>query len=266
MKKLLLVLALAVSGCLLAHNAFAQGGLLKKIKDKANQVADKALDKKNAEKTGLPGDQAGASTSSTSTGGSRPANKMGQGLKNSTPPDVQQQIADAEKAHTSGNYSDARYAIQQALLGVEIQLGQQILQSLPTSVSGLPKDTVQDRVTSTNWGWSNLTIQRVYQKDDKQLTVVIGNNPLYSGALDMYFSGVYTTQSAGDNQNMKQIKIKGHKAVIKFDESEGYTVLMPVGQSALITWQGINYADETEIMNTVHLFDLEPIKKMLGEK
>jgi hypothetical protein len=94
----------------------------------------------------------------------------------------------------------------------------------------LPKDTLEDRVTSTQWGWANLSIQRIYRKEDKQLTVVVGNNSMYSGYMDILFAGNYT-QSNGETQNFKQIKVKGNKAVIKFGENEGYTVLVQLGQS-----------------------------------
>lgn len=267
MKKIRLITAFFITALFVQTNGAAQG-FLKKIKDKANQVADKAVDKKVDDKLGTGQNQNDNSTGKPGVPNQsgRPTNKGGEGLKNSTPPDVIQQIADAEKAHDAGNYSEARYSIQQALLGVEIQIGQEILKSLPAAVADAPKDTTQDRVMSTQWGWANLTIQRIYRKDDKQLTVNIGNNPLYSGMLDMYFNNAYATQSNGENQNMKQIKVKGYKAAIKYDKNDGYTVLVPLGQSGMITWQGINYATEQDIMTAVNSFDIDGVKKKLGEK
>jgi hypothetical protein len=73
-------------------------------------------------------------------------------------------------------------------------------------------------------------------------------------------------ESNGETQNFKQIKVKGNKAVIKFDKNEGYTVLVQIGQSGMITFQGINFATEQDIMSAVNTFDIEGIKKMLGEK
>lgn len=245
-------------------NGSSAQGFLKKLKDKANQVAEKALDKKVEEKTGIG--QSGGNNNPSASQGGRPSNTMGEGLKNTAPPDVLQQITDADKAHDAGNFSDARYAIQQALLGVEIQIGQEILKSLPADVKGLPKDTLDDRVMSTRFGWANLTIQRIYQKDDKQLTVMIGNNPMYAGMMDMYFSNAYGVQSDGDNQNMKQIKVKGYKAAIKFDQGQGYSVLVPLGQSGMITLEGVNYTNEQDILAAAEVFDIDGIKKKLGEK
>ena len=63
---------------------------------------------------------------------------------------------------------------------------------------------------STQWGWNNLTIQSVYKKADQQLTVTIGNNSMYSGFVDMYFNNsmYMQTNSDGNNQNVKQTKVK----------------------------------------------------------
>ena len=120
---------------------------------------------------------------------------------------------------------------------------------------------------STQWGWSNLTIQSVYKKDDQQMTVNIGNNGVYSGFVNMYFNSAYMqTNSNGDKQDVKQTKVKGYKALIKYDKNEGYTLLVPLGQTSLIAWEYINFASEQDVMNAANAFDIDGIKKMLGEQ
>ena len=263
-------LAMMVAGDLSAQ------GFLKKLKNKAADVSNRVLDKKadDAADKAVGIDGSSGSTNSTSAAGtssrnsgsrSGPANKTGEGLKNTAPPDVMQQISEAETAQSAGNLSDARYSIQQALLSVELQLGKEILKSLPATVAGLPKDTAEDVVSSNQWGWSNLTIQRVYRQNDKQLSVMIGNNLAYAGLVNIFFAGNYT-QSNGQTQDFKQIKVKGNKAVIKFDQSEGYTVLVQLGQSGMLTFAGVNFATEQDIMNAINNFDIDGIKKKLGEK
>lgn len=270
MKKETLLSALLVIAMFIHADTLGQG-FLKKIKDKANEVANKVIDKKVDNAVGIDPASTNNGNSTASAGGTsssrsgKPSNKVGSGLQNTTPPDVNQQITEAETANSAGNFSDARYSIQKALLGIELQLGKEILKSLPATVAGLAKDTVEDRVTSAQWGWSNLTIQRVYKKDDKQLNILVGNNSIYAGFVNVLFAGNFT-ESNGQTQNFKQIKIKGNKAVIKFDKSEGYTVLVQLGQSGMITFEGINFATEQDMMTAVNTFDIVGIKKMLGEK
>src|SRR5690606_15882747 len=121
------------------------------------------------------------------SGGNRPANKGGAGLV-TTPPDVKENLASAETSFKAGSYGESRYAIQQAMLGVEMEIGQKLLKSLPETVAGLPKQPEQDQVTSSGWGWAGLTIHREYTKDDKQLQFTIANNSVLLSAMNLYLS------------------------------------------------------------------------------
>jgi hypothetical protein len=255
LKKVTLLTAL----CIACTSYNSQAQLLKKLKQKVNNAM--GTGSSNSSSTNSQ-----ANSNSNSSSGS-PTNKTGGGLTNTTPPDVNQQIADAEKSQAAGDYSDARYSIQQALMGIELQIGKQILQSLPASVSGLQKDTIQNKVMSTQWGWNNLSIQSVYKKDDKQMTITIGNNTVYSGFVNMYFNSAYMQTASNDNkQNVKQTKLKSYKALITYDDSKGYTLMVPLGQSSLVVWECINFATEQDVMNAAGAFDIDGIKKMLGEQ
>ncbi len=266
MKKLICFIFL-IAGLALSNTVPAQG-FLKKIKDKVvNKAIDKKVDEEVEKKTGVPSEssQNGNDNNNNNSSG-KPTNKGGGGLTNTEPPDVKVQMTEAETAHGAKNYSDARYSLQQALMGVEIQLGRQILKSLPAAIVSLPPDTLLDKVTSTQWGWNNLSIQRVYRKDDKQLTITIGNNSLYSGMVNMYFANAGMMEANADKQNFKQVRVKGNKAIIQYDDSKGYTLMMQMGQTSLIVWECINFASEQEVMTAANSFDIDGIKKMMGEQ
>lgn len=238
----------------------SQAQLLKKLKDKVNNAING--------NSSTPSSTTTTTNSTGTTPSGTPQNHKGGGLTNTPPPDVKEQISDAEKSQTAGNYSDARYSIQQALMSIELQIGKQVLQSLPATVSGLQKDTVQNEVMSTSWGWNNLTIQSVYKKADQQMTVTIGNNSFYSGFVNLYFNnGMYgQTGTNGDNPNVKQTKVKGYKAIISYDDSKGYSLLVPLGQSSLIVWECVNFTNEAAVTSAANAFDIDSIKKMLGEQ
>lgn len=248
---------------LLTHQGQSQA-LLNKIKQKAEQAADKAIDKK------LNGKQQSSNSNGTEpsgpggTSGSGPTNNKGGGLI-STPPDVKQNLSDAEAAYKVKAYGEARYAVQQAMLGVEMEIGNKILNSLPETVTGLSKEASADQVTSSGYGWVGLTIHREYLKDDKQLSVTIANNASWMSAYNMYLSNTGYAQTTGGEQQFKQIKIKGYKGIIEYNESTGYKISVGIGQSSLIVWDGINYATEQEMIKSAEAFDIDGIKKQLGE-
>jgi hypothetical protein len=240
-------------------------GLVGKLKQKAAEAGEKAVEKKVDQKTGSgnsttpPG---GEPTSNSSHNG--PTNKGGGGLI-MTPPDVKQNMSEAESAFKAGSYSEARYALKQAMLGVEMEIGENVLKSLPTNVSGLKKDDERDQVTSMGAGWVGLTIQRVYSDGkDKELDVNIANNSAWVSAASMYLTN--SSYATSGQQNWKQIKVKGHKGVLEYDDSSGYKLSVPIGQSSIIVWNGINFSSEQEIMAAANAFDIDGIKKTLGEK
>lgn len=263
MKLKIVILSSALLALVITSHA---QGLMNKLKQKAEQAAEKALEKKVDEKTGANTGNSGSSSSSgSSSGSSSPSNKGGAGLI-TTPPDVKGNLTDAETAYKAKSYGEARYAVQQAMLGVEMEIGQDVLKSLPESVSGLNKDGAADEVTSTGWGWVGLTIKREYRKEDKDFKATISNNAAWMAAVNIYLTGGYAQTTGGSQQNWKQTKLKGYKAVIDYDENSGYKLSVPLGQSSLIIFEGVNFATEKDMMTAAGVFDLDAIKKKLGEQ
>ncbi len=254
---------------LIASQADAQG-LLNKLKQKADEAASKALEKKVKEEVGISDDTnntdaSGSPAGTPSQSRNKPSNKGGGGLI-STPPDVKQNLSDAETSYKAGSYGEARYAVQQAMLGVEMEIGKMVLESMPGTVSGLDKVPEADQVTSSGYGWAGLTIYREYLKDDKQLTTTVANNSVWMSAVNMYLANGGYSQTTNGEQNWKQIKIKGNKAIIEYNDDTGYKLSVPLGQTSLIVWEGVNFASEQEMTAAANAFDIDGIKKMLGEK
>ncbi|HEU4901801.1 MAG TPA: hypothetical protein VFT06_03390 [Flavisolibacter sp.] len=252
---------LLTMGCFFFSPTKAQ--FLKKLKEKANQVINTAGGD-NQQNTGNNGTQ-GQNTAANNQGSNNPGNKGGQGLV-VTPPDVKENLNTAETVFNQGKYSEARYAVQQAMLGVEMQIGQQILKSLPETIGDLPFNPKADQVTSTGWGWVGLTIKREYNKEDKQLRFTITNNSAWMQAINLYFNNVGYAQTTGGQQNWKQTRIKGYRAVIEYNESAGYKLSVPLGQTSLLVYEGVNYATEQDFMAAANAIDIDAIKNKLGEK
>lgn len=258
--------AAVFAAALLMHCVPAHAQFFKKLKDKVNQ----AIDKKVSSAAGLPTDNGAANTPANGTANTAggPVNKTGAGLKNTAPPDVNQNIDVADKANTSADYSNARYALQQAMVGIEIELGKQLLHSLPGTISGLNQDTTKNLVASNAYGWNNLTVETVYSDGkDKQMTITIGNNPAYAGLAAMFLNNsAYLQNNNNSNQNIKQTRLKGNPALLQFEASEGYTLFMQMGQSSMIIWKFVNFSTEDEVMNAAATFDIDAIKKTMGEQ
>lgn len=246
-------------------------GLLKKMKQKAEQAADKVMDKKIDDAVNKGSNNSTSADGGTPSSGSagnqknKPVNKGGQGLI-ATPPNVNENLGSADVAFKSGKYSEARYAVQQAMLGVEMEIGKKILEGLPQTIAGLKKDSSLDQVTSTGWGWAGLTIQRTYNEADKQLSFTIANNAVWMQAINMYLANGSYMQTSGGQQNWKQTKVQDQRAVIEYNESTGYKLSVPLGQTSLLMYEGVNFATEQDFMAAVNQINIANIKSQLGEK
>ncbi len=255
-----------LAGCLLYSTAEAQ--LLKKLKQKAEQALDKKADQTIDNAAGTDNSQAQGNGGSQGSAGSRnnnPGNKGGAGLV-TTPPDVKENVGTAETVFNQGKYSEARYSVQQAMLGVEMQIGQQILKSLPDAIGDLKADAKSDQVTSTGWGWVGLTIKRDYNKDDQELRFSLANNAAWMQAINLYFNNVGYAQQTGGQQNWKQTRLKGYRAVIEYSDGSGYKLSIPLGQTSLLIYEGVNFAGEQEFIKACEAIDIDGIKTKLGEK
>lgn len=256
---------LTICACLLFAPGMLQGqDLLNKLKKKAAEKASEVIGGKQP--SGQSSPNAGGNAGNSEAGSTKSGNRTGEGLV-STPPDVRANLGDATTAYQAKKYGEARYAVQQAMLGVEMEIGNKILKSLPESISGLKRDQARDRVTSSGFGWVGLTIERAYQNDsDKQLELTVANNAAWMSAVNMYLTGGGYAQSTAGQQNMKQTKVKNHRAVIEFDPDSGYKLSVPIGQSSLLVMNAINFANEAEVMAAANAVDIDGIKKMLGEQ
>jgi len=276
----ILVLMTAASLGAVSSQAQVLNRLKGKVENKGEQKAGEAIDnlfdgkKKDKSATdsqngqnsqsGQAADGSQSGQSGSAGGSGSPSNKGGGGLV-STPPDVKQNLADAEASYKKSSYGEARYSVQQAMLGVELEIGNKILKSLPESVAGLKKVTEDDQVTSTGYGWAGLTIaRRYYDQAEKEFRLTIVNNAGMMAGINAYLSMGYAQQTNGQ-QNWKQTKIKGYRAIIEYDESSGYKLSVPLGQSSMIVFGGVNFANEQEMMKAAETIDLDGIKKQLGD-
>ncbi|MEI6575630.1 MAG: hypothetical protein WCO63_05560 [Bacteroidota bacterium] len=241
---------------------------IKKIQNKAEDEAIKKMfneDKKKDKNTDPNASKDQADPNAQKSSGKKSVqNTEGGGMSN-TPPDVLASIKSAKTAYEAKNYGDARFAVRQAIQGVELEIGKNILKTLPDRADGLPKEDKEDLVTSTGSGFAGLTIQRVYRTDNKELTLSIMNDAPMLMGINMYLNNPGVSSNDSENK-VKQIQFNEYRGVLQYDQSSGYTVSVPFGQASLFVVKGVNYKNENDILNAAKLFDLNKIKTELGEK
>ena len=163
MKKNYIVLGMMAAMILASSSMAHSQSLINKLKKKAEEkLIEKAFDEnKDPEQK----------VTNTESETDDPANESfrntrGSGLT-TTPPDVKANIRDAEQTFEGKEFSQARHAIRQAIIGIEMEIGQNVLNDLPEQIEGLSKVDEMDKVTSNSMGFVGLTIERVYQGSDR---------------------------------------------------------------------------------------------------
>lgn len=180
-------------------------------------------------------------------------------------PDVAVAIGEAESAYSGKDYRGAKIALRDAIWGVELEIGQNVLASLPESVSGIRSVSAADNVTSMGMGFVGLLIERLYEVDDLQLQVSIGNDAALMGVAGLIMAGEYARQQS-DDTNYKRIRFQEHQAHIEYDDYSGYSLAVPFGQSSIFVLKGVNFGSEQEFMSAAEQFNINTIKQKLGEK
>ncbi len=181
------------------------------------------------------------------------------------PPDVRMQIYNANQAFSNDSYTEARFYIQQAIMGIELEMGYQILASMPETVLQIQADQSQDEVYSTGAGFVGMTISREYPGDEGLIKASIGNNSALYSYVGMQAS--YNTQMmAGGDEDTKVIRYKGSKAYLKVDDYNGFEMMIPFGQSSVFVLMCSLCESEEQLMQAADLFDIAEFKSLLGEQ
>jgi len=233
----------------------AQGRLLRRIQEEAEKKAVEEIFKGKESETTPTSESEEARRTAT--------NRRGGGLSEATI-DVNQAITDAENAYADNNYRGAKASLREALKGVEVEMGQQVLESLPETVAGLNVNKQRDNINSTGTGLMGLMIERAYEgRNDMELSVAIGNESALLGITGMYFAAGYPYQDA-DQTNQKEIRYQDHQALIQYDDNTGYALSVPFGQSSILLIKGVNFESEASFMAAANQFKLADIKQKLG--
>ena len=282
MKVRLLILVL-----LLSFGTAHSQGMLKKAKEKVRQGNKILRDIKGNGKSSSNSNSAGETNGSSnneedynsSERNGRPSNTKGKKLSSSSI-DVQAEIKNAENHLETKNYQQTRNSIQQAILGIEFALASKIIEELPLEVQGLKADKEYDHIAASGAGYQGLTLTREYfaeveertnfsdeyneeYDNQKYLSYTLMNSELMLTGVNDYISNpIY---SSGEDGDKKVIRYKEINCLLEFEEYTGYTLSIPVGTKSLVQLNAVNFEDEEEVLKAADSFDLEVIKKYLGE-
>jgi hypothetical protein len=127
--------------------------------------------------------------------------------------DFDKNLASAKSSYGSGDLENARFAMEQMLRDLDIQIGKEILKMLPAQIGSLKTDEKKDNLTGGSGYAGGLFVQRYYGADPKTGSIeIINNSPLINSV-----NAILTTPILGGmmrDENQKQIKVQGYKSLL----------------------------------------------------
>jgi len=183
--------------------------------------------------------------------------------------DLGGKLNEAESSYASGDLSNARFQLQQALIELDREIGKEVLKVLPTSVDGKESNSINDHVFVQGAGISGLTISRNYGEtttDEGAIQFNMVNNSPMIEALSMFLANPMFMAAAS---GQKMVKIQGFKSVVESDTNEAgeidsFTIQIPFGDT-LISLEFDNYSDENKVIALANEFNIGDIAKLVGQ-
>ncbi|HZY80444.1 MAG TPA: hypothetical protein VFE50_13045 [Cyclobacteriaceae bacterium] len=171
-------------------------------------------------------------------------------------------LASAKSAYGSGDLENARFAMEQMLRDLDIQIGKEILKMLPAQVGSLKADDKKDNLNGG--GGYGLYVQRYYGADPKNGQIEIINNSPLINSINMILSTPVLGGMMRD-ENQKQIKVQGYKSLLtKNVNSEtaktNYELQIPMNNT-LVTVR-IDDSNEQEITAAANAIPLAKIAQI----
>ncbi len=175
--------------------------------------------------------------------------------------DVNQQLNEAQKAYQSGKLEEARFALQEALQGVNQAIGRDILEMLPKNLEGMSIVEGSDNVTSANVGFAGLFVSRRYESEATSASVEIMSDSPLVAAVNTFLSLPAIMVS---DPNQKRVRVDGYRGMQTRNEYEGnvtYEIQIPVG-SSLFSFNVSGIDDEQKVNGMLNSLQVGKIAKI----
>ena len=180
---------------------------------------------------------------------------------NVTAQDVQEKLKEAQTSYSSGDLENARFALQQALQGINQAIGKDILALLPDNLGGMNKIEANDNVTGVTAGFAGLFVNRNYKGEIKEASVqIMSDSPMIAAINAMLAMPSFINS----DPNQKRIKIENYKALLTKNVNDqgvvSYNVQMPFG-SSMFTFSSTGISEENEVTALLKSIPVDKIVK-----
>lgn len=168
-------------------------------------------------------------------------------------------LASARTEYSKGNLEASRFAMQQMMTELDIQIGKEVLTLLPAKLDALAANTGNDNVTA-NTGLTGCIIHRDYGTEPKGARIEIMTQSPLVASINAILLIPFVGNSGDGTQ--KVVNVAGYKAVLQKSadtetKKESYTLQIPLN-STLLTL----YADDSREADVLKWANTIPVDKI----
>jgi hypothetical protein len=151
--------------------------------------------------------------------------------------DFAKNLTTARSSYSAGRLEDTRFALEQMLVDLDIVIGKEIIELLPTKVASLNYNAKEDNVTGGSGTVTGLFVERRYGAETKTATINVFNNSPEMSSINTILSMPLIGGMMRD-ENQKVIKIQGYKSLLNkiVDSDTGktnYELQVPMNNTLL---------------------------------
>lgn len=172
-------------------------------------------------------------------------------------------LATAKSEYAKGNLEASRFAMQQLMTELDIQIGKEVLTMLPSKMEALNANTNNDNVTA-NTGLAGCLIHRDYGTQEKEARIEIMSNSPLVASLNAILAIPFMGNSGDGTQ--KVVKIGGYKSILQKNVDsetniENYTLQIPMNSTLLTLYA--DKSNEAEVLKWANTIPVDKIAKMV---
>jgi len=172
-------------------------------------------------------------------------------------------LASAKAEYSKGNLEASRFAMQQMMTELDMQIGKEVLTLLPAKLDALAANTKNDNVMA-NTGLLGCVIHRDYGTEPKDARIEIMTSSPLVASINAILSIPMMGNSSDGTQ--KVVKVAGYKSVLQKSvdsetKKENYTLQIPLNSTLLTLFA--DDSKEAEILKWANTIPVDKIAKMV---
>lgn len=176
-------------------------------------------------------------------------------------------LNNAQKAYDDKNQQDARQELQQALIDLNVLIGNKVLALMPPTLGGLEVSKPDDSVIGGT-GFAGLLISRTYGSNrDKRIDITLANDSPLMSTVGSFLSNDMLSGLMATQTDQKRVVINGYKGMLEKSESDTdgsirYTLNVPL-DNTLFTFETAGFNDESKVLSLAQQINLNKIVPLI---